>query len=100
MARFDLNQMSDIGAPPSPEDAGSPMGGAPAQDDQNGKDPAYRGAEVRCYNCEYFKEPSNCSKGVNGGTVDPEGGCNLFEMADQGTESDEGEGEPSGGGQQ
>lgn len=75
---MDMND--DFQAPPAVDEA--PAGAPPADDQQAGKDPAYRGAEVRCYNCSFFKDPSTCTKNVNGGTVDPEGGCNLFKMAD------------------
>lgn len=93
--RMDMND--DLMAPPSPDEAPD-AGAPPAQPDPNsGQDPAYRGPEVRCYSCEYFKEPGNCSKGVNGGTVDHEGGCNLFEMADAGGSGKEGD-EPQSGG--
>jgi len=48
----------------------------------------YRDGEVRCYNCEYFEDPDVCKKGVNGGKVDAEGGCDLFEMLKDGEDSD------------
>ncbi len=95
---MDMNE--DLMAPPSPDDA--PDGGAPPADDQTSKDPSeahYRGPEARCYSCEYFQEPGTCSKGVNGGTVDPEAGCDLFEQADDGSgtgpDTDDQENQPS-----
>ncbi len=78
------NQMQ---APPSAEGPGGPP---PAVPEPQG-DPSqahYRTPDARCYNCEYFEDPSTCKKGVNGGTVEPEGGCDLFEMVDD--DGDEG----------
>lgn len=75
----------------------APAGGAPPSGPQKPQADVslahYLGPEKRCYNCEFFKEPSTCSLGVENGTVDPEGGCQLFQMSD----NDGDEGTPDAG---
>jgi hypothetical protein len=95
--------LSQIGRPPSMD---APRPGAPPQTGPStaaaiGPVPSkpdvslahYLGPEKRCYQCEFFKEPSTCSLGVENGTVDPEGGCQLFQMSD----NDGDEGTPDAG---
>lgn len=93
MARFeDLEQLD------SPEDYGDAEPGEgtveeaePVEKPESGTgESGYRGGEVRCFNCAHFEDPSDCAKGVNGGTVDPDGSCDQFSMAQDGEEAEEG----------
>lgn len=78
------NNLADIGAPPSMDQQ------ATAPEPQGAPDEAhYRGAESRCFNCEFFRDPATCTKGVNGGTIEPEGGCDLFAMAAEGGDDED-----------
>lgn len=81
--------MEGMSFPPSPE--GPPPGAAkpPEQQGAAGPDAHYRTPDARCYNCQFFQDPSTCTKGVNGGTVEPEAGCDLFAMVDEGAGDDE-----------
>lgn len=54
----------------------------------------YRSGEVRCYNCKHFEDPNRCKKGINGGTVDPEGSSDDFEPVDEENQGSENEQSP------
>ncbi len=73
------NQMQ---APPSAEGPMPPASNGPPEPQGDPAQAHYRTPDARCYNCENFQDPSTCTKGVNGGQVEPEGGCDLFEMVD------------------
>lgn len=83
---------------PSPAPVDAPEGGQ----QQDGSNVPYIGPDQRCNSCEYFDGQGTCSKGVNGGQVDWDGYCQLFEgkAEDQGdTGADEAaEGEPASAG--
>lgn len=53
----------------------------------------YRDGGKVCMYCEHYDESSQiCKIGVNGGQVEPEGGCDLFEqMADEGQQNQGGQ---------
>lgn len=79
--------------PPSaegPEESQAESGGDPSQ-------AHYRAPGSNCYACSFFSDPNVCSKGVNGGTVEPEGGCDLFEQAGDSGNGANGSGAPPAG---
>lgn len=78
--------MEELPVPPSIE-TGQMFQESETPNGESGKE-HYRPAESRCYNCAHFSDPNKCAKGVNGGSVDPEAGCDLFQMAGE-TEEDE-----------
>ena len=73
----------DLGVPPSVEGA-QPSAGPDPSKHQDASQAHYRTSDEECFACEYFDGNSVCSKGVNGGTVEPGAGCDLFEIKDDG----------------
>lgn len=65
------DQLQSPGSPEGPDESAEPKSDV--------SQAHYRPSGVNCQGCEYFDGQQACSKGVNGGTVEPEGGCDLFE---------------------